>query len=360
MVTSLNAIERRLPWSFFGVVLGTISLAIALGFFYLTKREDLTDLQFRVDDEFPLVEVKDWFPDLKVLFKEEDILKSGNEIKILRLRLVNQGRTILQSFYDQNLPFGLSFEESRVLAVSPISPKTGYLCDNLFRDFDPDELQGGRLLFNKPIIERGSQVQFKVYLIQDKGVRNTNITAFGKISGLDAIPVVPLDLSAISARQPGYNTQEVIGIGFAAGYGGMLALSLTIIGIGGYIERRAKRRRAKLSREFVEAHNDISNDQRKMIESYVEGWRPYCLQTIRILVRGDRALDISELVQRLLSKKRAWFLFAFPYALRFLRQMLTLRWDPAMFTVSDGKISLNETNKEMLLTFLRHCDEIAV
>ena len=100
-------------------------MALAIGLFYLSKQEDVTDLKFHVEDEFPLVELKENFPDIKILYNKEDILETGQDIKIVRIRLSNSGRTILQSYYDQNLLFGLDFSDSVILAVTPVSSSGG-------------------------------------------------------------------------------------------------------------------------------------------------------------------------------------------------------------------------------------------
>jgi hypothetical protein len=333
-MSSLNSIEQRLPWSFLGFLLGTISLCIAIVFFYLSKQADLTDLRFIVDDEFPLVELRDRFPDIKVLFNDEDILRSAKEIKILRVQLVNDGQAILQSFYDQTLPFSLSFQKSKIIAVSPVSPTTGYLHDNLFRNNDPNEYEEGYLLFDKPIIEKESRVPFKVYLLQDKGIPSTVVKALGKISGLDEIPVVSFDPdinNAITQRP----TDEVIAIGSAAGYVGMIVSLLTFVLIMLYIKRREKRTRKKRCRKFLELNDNITTEQRTVIDSYAEGWCPYCLRTIRILVQREKAIDISELLQNLIPKGvRSLNPFSFIH----LRNMLPLCWDPSVFTLSDNTI----------------------
>jgi hypothetical protein len=356
---NLESIDKRLPWSFLGFLLGTISLAIAIGFFYLSKREHQTDLKFYVDDEFPLVELRERFPDIKIRYKEEDIIGSEKAIKVLRLRLVNGGQTILQSFYDQELPFGLLFRNSQIIAVFPVAPSTGYLHDTLFRQGAHNEFGTGRLLLGKPIIEKGSAVSFKVYLLQDKDVQTTPVTALGKISGMDSIPVVLFDPRRASPDTPGRSTREVLIFGFAAGYAGMLALLLTAIGIALLRERIGGRSRRKRCRQFLEVNNAISEEQKRLIAGYAEGWRPFVLPTIRTLAEGGKALDISEMVRNLFPTTIPGMLLD-PVGYHRLRRLLPLRWDPSMFVVSEGKISLNEENKVVLLRFLQHCNEIPV
>lgn len=355
---SINSIEKRLPWSFLGFVLGTASLAIAIWFFYLAKQEDATDVTFRVVEEFPLVELKEKFPDIKVLYNQDDILESDKEIKIIRLQLANNGRTILQSFYDQKLPFGLSFHNSKVLAVTRVAPLDGYLHDNLFKEETGKDFEVGALLLNKPIIEKGEQISFKVYLLQGRGIEATTITALGKISGLDEISVIPFDPNQSSPTTSGRSAVEIVAIGFASGYFGMLALALTFIPIGLYIEHRENKARKRQCDDFLEENEGLTDEQKRIVQEYGKGWRSYYLPTIRTLLEGGEALDISDLIDALL-KRRTRFPFDALSTIR-IRRMLPLRWEPAVFTVSEGRIALNETNRDFLVRFLRKCDEIGI
>jgi hypothetical protein len=357
---ALDSIERRLPWSFFGFMLGTISLVIAIWFFYLAKQEDATDLTFRVVEEFPLVELKERFPDIKVLYNQDNILESDKEIKIIRIRLENSGRTILQSFYDQGLPFGLSFHNSKVLAVTPVAPLEGYLHDSLFQENPPEGLVAGTLLLNKPIIEKGEQISFKVYLLQDRGIRSTEMTALGKISGLDQINVIPFDATQSAADSPGRGTSEVIAIGVASGYFGMLAFLGTSLAFHAYLHRRERRARSRLCDKFLERNDSLSDEQKRIVEGYRRGWRSYYLPTIRTLLDGGKALDISELLRTFLSRKRWWLLLDPLGAMRslWIRRLLPLRWRPELFTVSEGRVGINEINRDFLVKFLRECHEI--
>jgi hypothetical protein len=66
-------------------------------------------------DEFNLVEIREKISNLKILYENDDILESQKEIKVVRLELINEGETILQSYYDQLEPFGLRFSNAKIL-----------------------------------------------------------------------------------------------------------------------------------------------------------------------------------------------------------------------------------------------------
>ena len=356
-MTSIDAIEKRFPWSFFGFLLGTISLVAAIGFFYLSKQGVVTNLRFQIEEEFHLVELRETFPNIKILYNDEDILKSEKVIKIIRIRLENSGRTILQSYYDQNLPFGLEFIESTILAVAPISHSGGYLQENLFRDDDEKEFKEGKVLLNKLIIEKESQLTFKIYLLQEKAMGATVIKALGKISGMDNIQVVPFDPARKVRTVFERETFEIGAIYFASGYFGIIAAMVTVLPIIFFFEGREKRAKRKRCNEYIHENEKLTDEQKEFILSYGEGWRQYYLPTIRTLVSGGEALDISELVPHPGEFKTIFDPFGRLWGAK-VRRLLPLRWEPSVFTVTEGKISLNVDNREVLIRFLRKFGEL--
>jgi hypothetical protein len=358
-MTPINSIEKRFPWSFFGFLLGSISLGIAIWFFYLSKQEAITDLKFVINDEFQLIELKEKFPDIKIFYNEEDIINSGKVIKIIRIQLENTGKTILQSYYDQKLPFGLEFLDSTILSVAQISTSNGYLDQNLFQNRIGKGVKDGKILFNKPIIEKGSRLFFKVYLLQNKTVVNTVVKSLGKISGMDKIQVVRSKSQQDSGIKIEKTTSEIVAISLASGYFGILLMMLTIAPIALFYEYREKRTREKKGKEFVAENKGLTDEQKGIILSYEKGWQTYYLPTIQTLVNGGAAIDLSELFPS--QPKCLRFINSLSVLFREnLLKTLPLRWNLSIFTISEMNISLNNDNKEVLINFLKKCGEIKI
>ena len=85
----MKTILNGSAWSFIGVLL-------AGAFFYWQEYRNPFDFRMELIDEFNLVEVKEKISDLKIIYKNEDILENEKEIKVIRFRISNQGDTILQ------------------------------------------------------------------------------------------------------------------------------------------------------------------------------------------------------------------------------------------------------------------------
>jgi hypothetical protein len=296
---------------------------------------------------------------VKVFYNDQDILGSNKDIKIVSIRLENKGRTILQSFFDQNIPFGLIFKNSRVLSVAPTSQTSDYLRENLFMEEQITNYDKGNVIFKKPILEKGAEASFKVYLLQDKGLARTAVTALGKISGLQTISVTRAETAADGAMKQRWSTEEEIGISFASGYFGVICLALTLVPISSYLERRELKEKKRKSRAFCAQEKSMTESQKRIVEAYEKGWQSYYIRTIGALASGDGAMDVSDLICFHLRKLNPLGLLT-PLLPRLLRQLQPLRWDPEIFTVVDHNIRLNDENRSFLLRFLGQVDEISV
>lgn len=130
-LSKAKRVEHGFAWSFASFVIGTISLALAITVFYLSKQEAQTDLRVVVRDEVNLVEVKEEIPRLSILYDGEDILENKKEIKVLAISLENRGRTILQNYYDQDQPFAIRFQNSVILGATLSDANSDYLREKL-------------------------------------------------------------------------------------------------------------------------------------------------------------------------------------------------------------------------------------
>ena len=202
---NINNIENKFPWSFVGVVIGVISICLALAIYLIGETNRMPDLQVKVDSVEKLVDIREQMQDLKILYKGRDILNTNEEIMILNITLINNGADILNQMYDQNQPFGLSFPGASILSFKIVTANSQYLLDNLnpAMEKEPSGTESdsnnksekslenitSNLVFTKPIFERNKYVKLKIYLLQERGT-DIKIEPFGKIAGIDKIPVV--------------------------------------------------------------------------------------------------------------------------------------------------------------------------
>ncbi|MCX5880322.1 MAG: hypothetical protein NTU74_00415 [Deltaproteobacteria bacterium] len=275
LADSLSRIERRFAWSFAGFLIGVISLVVAISVFYITRREARTDLKVVVEDEVNLVEIRETLPLLKILYDDENILDAGKEIKLLRLSVRNDGQTLLQGNYDVNQPFDLTFANSIVLAAKLVESNSEYLEQHLFKSPESSVMPGtntqknGSIALSKVIFERNKYARFKVFLLQDKGITTTGISVQGKVAGMDAIPVLHEQVGAETSGEPSRRPAGEIVAWIIGGYFGFLFF---LVGVIAVIEGIQSRQRNSVTKRFLKDHDDLTDVQRRFVESYRSGW----------------------------------------------------------------------------------------
>ncbi|WP_140109336.1 hypothetical protein, partial [Vibrio parahaemolyticus] len=169
-------------WSFIGVLM-------AAGFFYWQEYRNPFLLEMFLVDEVNLIEVKGKIQDLKVLYKNDDILESKREIKVVRVSIENKGETILQSYYDQLEPFGLRFYNAKVLDAEVTYSNSKDLKNKLLSKGLGSEEQGvDDVIFSKVIFDSGDIVNLKFTLLQESD-KNLEISPLGKLANIPKLMI---------------------------------------------------------------------------------------------------------------------------------------------------------------------------
>ena len=148
---------------------------------YLGLREKAPALTFDVVTESNVVDVHRALPDLEVRFQGEDIYGSGQNLRIITLRIANTGDTnILQSDFDQTLPWGFRSDSGRIIQVRLVSASSSYL----ERNVQPTLVDERTAELRKVIIGRGKGIFLELLVLHDQAV-DPVITPFGKVAGID-------------------------------------------------------------------------------------------------------------------------------------------------------------------------------
>lgn len=138
-----------------------------------------------VTSESNVMDVRTPLKDLSILFQGQDIQKQNSNLRILGVRLVNEGDTnILENFFDSRIPWGLRIDGGRLIEARVTGSDSRYLLDNLH----PRVTGSDQVYFDKVIFDRGKYVALELLVLHDKNVE-PQVTPIGKIAGMDAIPI---------------------------------------------------------------------------------------------------------------------------------------------------------------------------
>ncbi len=278
-----------------------LSLVIGLVALYYTVRRTRTNLVVDVTSESNVMDVRTPRKDLSILFQGQDIQKENSNLRVVGVRLVNEGDTnVLESYFDSRIRWGLRIDGGRLIEARVTSSSSQYLLENLHpRVTGNDEVD-----FDKVIFDRGKYVALELLVLHDKNVE-PQVRAVGKIAGMDTIPTRN---SFRERDQEGFGTKVFKGpiavqisrtiAYFFIGLGTVVVVGLAIAGIGSIPSRIRKRSRRKFVR-YLPKGDSLEKEKKRqaLLDIFVENGLPG-------LKRVQRTFDNEGLMAKAFGARR--------------------------------------------------------
>ncbi len=162
-----------------------LSLVIGLVALYYPVRGTKVNLAVDVAAESNVMDVRTPLKDLAILFQGQDVQKESLNLRILSVRLANEGEAnILENYFDSRIPWGLRIDGGRLIEARITGSNSQYLLENLH----PQISEGTEVTFEKIIFDKGKYVNLELLVLHNKNVE-PQVRPVGKIAGMDGIPV---------------------------------------------------------------------------------------------------------------------------------------------------------------------------
>jgi hypothetical protein len=293
-ISHLKGIEAKFAWSILGVF-----LAIVFGVFAIFPifHEDKPNISVQITNEANVLDVHEPVKDLSVLFQGEDIQQNNLNLRILTVRVTNNGQVdILQNYYDEDDIWGLQLENGKIIESRLIDTNSDYIRENLLPYIIGEE---DIIQFSKIIFEREKYFTLEILVLHAKD-QMPKILAIGKIAGIDKVETVQ---ASESKKEKGFFSRIIEGnvgvhIVRAIGYFILFIIAFILLGtiivpIGSFIENLTeKSRKQKVNAFSVGKVFEKKSGTSKLLELFTR--------------RGKKVLEnISELIEdenELLSK----------------------------------------------------------
>lgn len=179
----LKRLEARYPWGLLGAAVGVAGLAVGA---YGWLHERRPNVMFEVISEANVLDVHTALPDLRILFRGEDIQKENLNLRILRLRVANTGEAdISQGLYDVNEPWGFKVRGGRALEIRLVEASSEYL----FASVAPVLVNDSSVHLSKVILERGAAFSVEL-LVLHPSREVPEVVPIGKVAGVQRIEVL--------------------------------------------------------------------------------------------------------------------------------------------------------------------------
>lgn len=174
-----------------GLIIGLISL-------WPVFVKDKAHITYSIISNISVLDVKQPVSDLSIIFKGEDIQKKSLDLKILTVKITNDGDLdISQSMFDQDVPWGLSISSGKIIEHRLIS-NSDYLSTRL----SPQQIEPDSLSFKKVIFEKGKSFSLELLILHPKN-SSPQVSPYGKIMGIDKFSLIaePIEKENQSIRQ---------------------------------------------------------------------------------------------------------------------------------------------------------------
>ena len=176
-------LDKLSAWSFFGFVLAVLlgSLTIYMEFL----RDNNPRLDFEVISNAPVISVKQRLDGLDVMYRGQEILKSGKTLSVLLVKVVNQGGSkIVTSDYDPSYPVGVTTNSGILIKTDVFGASSKYLTDAVKIKNSPSSIH-----ILPVIIEPQEYFLLRILVLHD-AAKPPVIRANGKVAGMLGEPQV--------------------------------------------------------------------------------------------------------------------------------------------------------------------------
>ncbi|MGO9242577.1 MAG: hypothetical protein ACLQBJ_17375 [Bryobacteraceae bacterium] len=272
--------------SFLSLVIGAIALLFEL-------RSGKTNLTVDVAAESNVLDVRTSLPELAVLFRGQDIQQENLNLKILTVRIANDGEVnILEGYFDSRIPWGLQIDRGRLVTARITGSNSRYLLDNL----RPRLADDSHVSFEKFIFDKGKYFTLELLVLHNKNIE-PQVRVTGKIAGLDEV--------AVTSSFKGQEHQGLLGsvfrgtiavqiartiAYFVIGLIAIITVGFLIAGTAEAVSSIKKRSRRRLVRYLAKADKPETEAQRQaLLEIFIEKGVPGLRQANAIL-RNERSL----------------------------------------------------------------------
>jgi len=214
-----NIDKRMFMTVFFFIITGSLGL-------YSIFSEDKPNISLVVISSTNVLDVHEPIKDLTIAFQGEDIQKEELNLRILIMKMVNDGEIdILQNHYDMHDTWGIKVNGGEIIEVRLVESNSEYIESNLNPRLVKDE---GLIELEKIIFDRGKYFVLEILVLHEKQ-DVPMILPLGKIVGIEEIKVSEI---ASESEEVNYFKEAFSG-GVGVQLARTLAYSFVFIGLVG-------------------------------------------------------------------------------------------------------------------------------
>lgn len=246
-VSKNEHLQKATKWAVLGIAITVIGILVTV---YFGLRRSEPSVSYTIIQESDVLDIKEPVEELAIHYKGRDIRKEGKNLRIVALKVVNDGeKDIIQGDFDQKLPWGLRVTNAEIVdGPKLIDASSAYIQQELkAKAVNGKTMEFSKIIFEK---ERSFTVEFSVL---HSASDTPAYEVLGKIAGIPPTSVgrmLPEPKVSLWKQVLGGNwivlamRLVVYGLIFFAAFFILLGISLGII--EGFAGRARRRRNARI------------------------------------------------------------------------------------------------------------------
>ena len=184
--STIKILEKKMAW---GIIGTTISIITFLLGYYFSNQEKKVQIAYEIISETNVLQINKSLNNLQILLNNQNLLQSNSNLKIIKLRIRNNGDFDIQdNQYDKKIKWGFRIVNGKIVdTVSIIDSNSEYIKKAIKIEQNESDVT-----FNEIIFDRKKFFTLEFMVIYDR--QQTPVIEFiGKIVGIDKI--IPINIS---------------------------------------------------------------------------------------------------------------------------------------------------------------------
>lgn len=259
---TIRKIDKRL-------LLAVISVFIGVAGLYAVFHEEKSGVSMNIINETDVLDVRKPLEELSISFKGEDIQKENLNLRIITLKVENDGGLdILQSHFDKDSIWGVRVENGDIIEARLTNASSDYISSNLKPEIIEDI---SAIEFNKIIFEKDENFTVEILVLHSK-VAEPKIIPMGKIAGIGEVQVTRSETGVEESfveRVFFGNAWVQISRLVAYVIAGIVILVIVLLitfGISGAKKKRKKKARANKVKLFFHEYEGVEVENLKIVK----------------------------------------------------------------------------------------------
>jgi|GEM_PF-5346086 len=248
----LTSANKKYPWDILGFLLGVLGLLLVL---FPPSFENKPGLTYLITENSKIIDINESLNDLKISYRDKNIIEDSLNIWILSLKIKNTGETdITKNMFDSNYPIGVRIENGSFIDPPKIIETSNEYLNQTIKINFVDSIS--LITFPEFIFDKEDffTVKFRILF------KNGNQPKFKPIGKLAGIKKIEIEDAYFSKRKTLPTWLFIL-------------LGILIFGMQYFFyafEERQKKNRKKLVFEFNSQNNDEVEGKEMMLDYFVQ------------------------------------------------------------------------------------------